>query len=114
MKQRMNRKAIISLIVAIVAIICIVTTVAICHLVRENKLEDIQNEILAELERNEGKYDERSIVLDSTSKARAEELAALLEYYYNPSRDIRNKVYLGINWIGSMQCSTASKFYLKL
>ena len=77
MKQRMNRKAIISLIVAIVAIICIVTAVAICHLVRENKLEDIQNEILAELERNEGKYDERSIVLDSTSKARAEELAAL-------------------------------------
>jgi hypothetical protein len=44
---------------------------------RENKLEQLQNEALAELERNAGQYDEQSIVLYETSKAKAEELAKL-------------------------------------
>ena len=44
---------------------------------REAKLNELQNAALEELERNQGTYDEQSIVLSSTSKAKAKELAEL-------------------------------------
>ncbi|MBO5702422.1 MAG: hypothetical protein J6S71_08285, partial [Clostridia bacterium] len=76
MKNIKSRKII--LIVAILTAVLLTAVFAVVfRLVRISELENYQNEAVAELERNEGQYDERSIVLRSTSKARAEELAAL-------------------------------------
>ena len=44
----------------------------------ENNLDKIQREAIEALERDVGKYDDKSIVLIGTSKARAEELAQIL------------------------------------
>ena len=60
--------------------ILLVATIAIGGIsmwLRQEKLEQLQNEALAELERNAGQYDEQSIVLHETSKAKAEELAKI-------------------------------------
>lgn len=60
--------------------ILLVASIAIGGIVmwlHQEKLEQLQNDALAELERNAGQYDEQSIVLYETSKAKAEELAKL-------------------------------------
>ena len=77
MKVRLSGRSKIIVILVSVLILCIATALSVGLLMRENELEELQNEAISELERNEGQYDERSIVLRSTSKARAEELAAL-------------------------------------
>ena len=77
MKGRLSKRGKITAIISAVLILCIAVAVMVGLNLREDKLEELQNEAIAELERNEGQYDERSIVLRSTSKARAEELAAL-------------------------------------
>ena len=77
MKTKLLPKTKLAVIILVVLMLCITLVATVSLLVREEKLEDLQNEAISELERNEGQYDERSIVLKSTSKARAEELAAL-------------------------------------
>lgn len=72
--MKWNRKQVICLIAMV-----LVTAVAVGGIalwLRQERLEQRQNEALAELERNAGQYDEQSIVLYETSKAKAEELAA--------------------------------------
>ena len=59
--------------VSIVFAIAIVVTGLLLH--ERQQLEEIRNTALEELERNAGQYDEQSIVLYNTSKAKAEELA---------------------------------------
>ncbi len=73
--MKWNKKQVICLLS-----ILLVATIAIGGIamwLRHEKLEQLQNEALAELERNAGQYDEQSIVLYETSKAKAEELAKL-------------------------------------
>ncbi len=73
--MKWNKKQVLCLVAVLV-----VTAIAIGGIalwLRESKLQQLQNEALAELERNVGRYDEQSIVLRQTSRARAEELADL-------------------------------------
>ena len=56
---------------------------------REAKLNELQNAALEELERNQGTYDEQSIVLSSTSRAKAEELAELFNAELRITKDGR-------------------------
>ena len=73
--MKWDRKRMILLAAAVLVIAVAVGGVALW--MRNDKLEQLQNEALAELERNAGLYDEQSIVLYQTSKAKAEELAEL-------------------------------------
>ncbi len=73
--MKWNKKHIIGLVV--ILLVTALTVGGIALWMRETRLEQIQNEALAELDRNAGQYDEQSIVLHDTSKARAEELAKL-------------------------------------
>ena len=64
--------------IGLVALAEVVATVVAGFLLHEEQqLEELRNEALLELERNAGQYDEQSIVLYETSKAKAEELAEL-------------------------------------
>ena len=73
--MKWNKKHIICLVSIILVTALAVGGIALW--LRESKLEQLQNEALAELDRNAGQYDEQSIVLYETSKAKAEELAKL-------------------------------------
>ena len=76
----MTRKGriVLAIILALVLITTAIAAVLIHQVVQTSQLEELRNEALEELERNIGTYDEQSIVLNQTSKANAEELAALL------------------------------------
>ena len=60
-----------------VAVLLVITAVITGLALHKAQLEDARNEALLELERDAGQYDEQSIVLYETSKAKAEELAEL-------------------------------------
>ena len=60
-----------------VLVLAVVITAVACWLIYENRLDQAQQDALAELDRNAGQYDTQSIVLHSTSKALAKELAEL-------------------------------------
>lgn len=49
---------------------------------REQRLEELQNEALAELEKKRGEYDESSIVLYETSPVEARQLLLLVMKTY--------------------------------
>ena len=73
--KKWNRKQVIGMLsILLVAAIAIG---GVAMLVHHQKLRQLQNDVLAELERDVGLYDEQSIVLYETSKAKAEELASL-------------------------------------
>ncbi len=63
------------IMVFLLAVLCV--SLAICGMVRENRLDHYQRDALAELRQNEGRYDEQYIVLYDTSRAKAEELARM-------------------------------------
>ena len=73
--MKWNKKRVVGLLAMV--LVAAVAIGGITLWLRENKLEQLQNEALAELERNAGQYDEQSIVLNETSRAKAEELAKL-------------------------------------
>ncbi len=73
--MKWNRKRVFGL--AAMVLVAVVAVSGIVLWIRDHKLERLQNDALAELVRNEGQYDERSIVLYDTSKANAEKLAKL-------------------------------------
>ena len=75
MKKIRIRKITAVLVLVIVLGLCL-SLAAVYHYVREQQLDELQNEALAQLERDRDEYDEQSIVLQETSKARAKELAA--------------------------------------
>ena len=58
-----------------VLVLAVVITAVAGWLIYENRLDQVQQDALAELDRNAGQYDAQSIVLHSTSKAKAEKLA---------------------------------------
>lgn len=62
----------------LLVILAIGIAASVFYVQHETELEQLQEEALAELERNIGQYDEQSIVLYETSKSMAEELAATL------------------------------------
>lgn len=70
-----NRKQVFCLVAILLVTAMAVSGIAMW--LRQDKLEQLQNEALAELERNVGQYDEQSIVLYETSQAKAEKLAKL-------------------------------------
>ena len=72
MRKTIGRRALIITLVA--ALLCIAVAVGIV-LIREARLSGEQNELLSELDSRAGEYDESSIVLRATSKAKAEKLA---------------------------------------
>ena len=65
----------IAAILLTVAVCLCLSIVTVYHFVHEQQLDELQNEALAKLDRDQGEYDAQSIVLQATSKARAEELA---------------------------------------
>ena len=73
--MKWDKKQVIGLVAMV--LVAAVAIGGIALWVHHNKLEQLQNEALAELERNAGRYDERSIVLYETSRAKAQELAKL-------------------------------------
>ena len=84
MKKIRTRKTIAAIVLIIAVCLCLSTAV-VYHIVREQQLDELQldelqldelqKEVLEQLERDYGEYDEQSIVLQATSKARADELA---------------------------------------
>ena len=72
-----RRKLWISLAAVSVVIAIAVTAGLLWHRQEQQQLEELRNEALEKLERDVGLYDEQSIVLNGTSKAKAEELAEL-------------------------------------
>ena len=73
--MKWSKKRVVGLVAMV--LVAAVAIGGIALWVHENKLEQLQNEALEELQRNIGQYDEQSIVLYDTSKANAEELAKL-------------------------------------
>lgn len=73
--MKLQRKKLLGLGALVLAAALVIG--AIVFITHEKNLLQQQNEALAELERNAGHYDDQSIVLSNTSRARAEELAAL-------------------------------------
>ena len=72
-----QKKIWIGIAVTVIAV-ALVTAGFLLHRERKQQLlEEKRNEAVLELERNAGQYDEQSIVLYETSKAKAEELAEL-------------------------------------
>lgn len=74
--KKMKKRKILAAVVLTVAVCLCLSIATVYHFVHEQQLDNLQNEALAQLERDRGEYDEQSIVLQATSKARAEELAA--------------------------------------
>ena len=72
MRKTIGRRALIITLIA--ALLCIAVAVGIVF-IREARLSGEQNELLSELDSRAGEYDESSIVLRATSKAKAEKLA---------------------------------------
>ena len=72
MRKTIGRRALIITLIA--ALLCIAVAVGIV-LIREARLSGEQNELLSELDSRAGEYDDSSIVLRATSKAKAEKLA---------------------------------------
>ena len=72
MRKTIGRRALI--ITLISALLCIAVAVGIVF-IREARLSGEQNELLSELDSRAGEYDDSSIVLRATSKAKAEKLA---------------------------------------
>lgn len=72
MRKTIGRRALIITLIA--ALLCIAVAVGIVF-IREARLSGEQNELLSELESRAGEYDDSSIVLRATSKAKAEKLA---------------------------------------
>ena len=73
----MSKQAKIKIIVAVV--LAVLTGICICFgcfmLIRENRLNNIQQTAISELDANAGRYDESSIVLKNTSPSAASALA---------------------------------------
>ena len=72
MRKTIGRRALIITLIA--ALLCIAVAVGIV-LIREARLSGEQSELLSELDSRAGEYDDSSIVLRATSKAKAEKLA---------------------------------------
>ena len=72
MRKTIGRRALIITLIA--ALLCIAVAVGIVF-IREARLSGEQNELLSELDSRAGEYDDSSIVLRATSKAKAEKLA---------------------------------------
>ena len=72
MRKTIGRRALIITLIA--ALLCIAVAVGIVF-IREARLSGEQNELLSELDSRAGEYDDSSIVLHATSKAKAEKLA---------------------------------------
>ena len=72
MRKTIGRRALIITLIA--ALLCIAMAVGIV-LIREARLSGEQSELLSELDSRAGEYDDSSIVLRATSKAKAEKLA---------------------------------------
>lgn len=70
----MQRKKILATVLVLVLIAAVAVGLVFHH---RQQQEDLRSEMLEELEQNAGQYDEQSIVLYNTSKAKAEELAEL-------------------------------------
>ncbi len=71
-----KKRLLIAVSAMIVMCLCI-GAVFVYSYIREQKLDTIQAEALAELETKKGEYDDKYIVLYDTSKAKAEDLAEL-------------------------------------
>lgn len=72
MRKTIGRRALIITLIA--ALLCIAVAVGIVF-IREARLSGEQSELLSELDSRAGEYDDSSIVLRATSKAKAEKLA---------------------------------------
>ena len=72
-----NRKLWIGLTAAVLVVALMVTAGFLWHRQEQQQLVDLRNEALEKLKRDQGQYDEQSIVLNGTSKAKAEKLAEL-------------------------------------
>ena len=72
MRKTIGRRTLIITLIA--ALLCIAVAVGIV-LIREARLSGEQSELLSELDSRAGEYDDSSIVLRATSKAKAEKLA---------------------------------------
>lgn len=72
-------RRVIRIIVAVLALAIVVgAIVALCLMNREQRLEELQNEAISELEKKRGEYDEGSIVLYETSPVEARQLSEKL------------------------------------
>ena len=87
-KQHLGRRFGVVVALCFLLIACVVAIVGY-RAVKEQKLVKLQNSALEELERNKGTYDEQSIVLSSTSRAKAEELAELFNAELRITKDGR-------------------------
>ena len=76
--MKRSRKIILAIVLSLVLVAAVIVSVLLMHKAEMDELVQQRNEALEELERNIGRYDEQSIVLNQTSKANAEELATLL------------------------------------
>ncbi len=72
MRKTIGRRALIITLIA--ALLCIAVAMGIVF-IREARLSGEQSELLSELDSRAGEYDDSSIVLRATSKAKAEKLA---------------------------------------
>ena len=72
-----RRKLWIGLTAAVLVVALMVTAGFLWHRQEQQQLVELRNEALEKLERDQGQYDEQSIVLNGTSKAKAEKLAEL-------------------------------------
>ena len=86
MKKSKNKKIVATILAGVTLCLCL-SLAMLFHVVHEQQLEELQNAALAELEQNQGEYDDRSIVLYETSKQQAEELAALFDAHLRITKD---------------------------
>ncbi len=71
----MNKRTLKKIVTVMSIIVLCISIGVVSYILHENSLDNIQKEALAVLERDSGRYDEESIVLIGTSKAKAEKLA---------------------------------------